>query len=159
MQETALSISERLARLNITLPPATKPSATYVPCVIAGPLVFVSGHTAKRDGQPWVGQLGRTMTTTQGQAAAHSVAIALLGTLQEAVRDLDRVERIVKLSCLVNSSPDFTEHHLVANGASELLLQVFGDAGRHARSAFGVAQVPHGACVEIEMIAELRRRG
>lgn len=156
MQEHDERIADRLARLNITLPPATRPSAAYLPYVVTGPLVFVSGHTAKREGRPWVGQLGLTMTTAQGQAAAHAVAIALLGTLQAAVGDLERVERIVKLSCLVNSAPDFTEHHLVANGASELLVQVLGDAGAHARSAFGVAQVPHGACVEIELIAALK---
>lgn len=149
-------VADRLERLKITLPPAATPSAAYLPYRVAGPMVYLSGHTAKRDGRPWVGQLGRTMTTVQGQAAAHTVAIALLGTLQAAVGDLERIERLVKLVCLVNSTPDFTEHHRVADGASELLLQVLGDAGGHARSAFGVAQVPHGACVEIDLIAVLR---
>jgi enamine deaminase RidA (YjgF/YER057c/UK114 family) len=95
------------------------------------------------------------MTTEEGKAAAHAIAIDLLGTLHAAVGDLNRVKRIVKLMSLVNSTPDFTEHHLVTNGASELIGQVFGEQGAHARSAFGVAQIPLGACVEIELIAEI----
>jgi enamine deaminase RidA (YjgF/YER057c/UK114 family) len=103
-----------------------------------------------------VGQLGLTMTTAEGQAAARAIAIDLMGTLQAAVGDLSRVRRIVKLLGLVNSTGTFTEHHLVVNGASELLGQVFGpEVGAHARSAFGVAQIPMGACVEIELIAEV----
>jgi enamine deaminase RidA (YjgF/YER057c/UK114 family) len=132
------------------------PAAAYVPFVRTGNLVFVSGHIAKREGKPWVGQLGLTMTTAEGQAAARAIAIDLMGTLQAAVGDLSRVRRIVKLLGLVNSTPTFTEHHLVVNGASELLGQVFGpEVGAHARSAFGVAQIPMGACVEIELIAEV----
>ena len=99
--------------------------------------------------------MGVNMTTEEGQAAARAVAIDLLGTLHAAVGDLHRVQRVVKLMSLVNSSPQFTEHHLVTNGASELMVQVFGERGAHARSAFGVAQIPLGACVEIELIAEL----
>jgi len=95
------------------------------------------------------------MGTLEGQAAARAIAIDLMGTLHAAVGDLNRVTRIVKLMSLVNSTGDFTEQHLVTNGASELLGQVFGDKGAHARSAFGVAQIPLGACVEIELIAEL----
>ena len=121
----------------------------------AGNLVFLSGHLAKKDGKVWVGQLGKNMDTEEGKAAARAVAIDLLGTLHAATGDLNRVKRIVKLISLVNSTGDFTEHHLVTNGASELIAQVFGDAGSHARSAFGVAQIPMGACVEIEMIVEL----
>jgi enamine deaminase RidA (YjgF/YER057c/UK114 family) len=117
--------------------------------------VFLSGHIAKQDGKVWVGQFGKTMSTTEGQAAARAVAIDLLGTLHAAVGDLNRVTRIVKLMSLVNSTGDFTEQHLVTNGASELIGQLFGARGAHARSAFGVAQIPMGACVEIEMIAEL----
>jgi len=115
----------------------------------------LSGHIAKHDGKPWVGQLGKTMQTADGQAAARAVAIDLLGTLHAAVGDLNKVARIVKVMSLVNSAPDYTEHHLVTNGCSELIGQVFGDKGAHARSAFGVAQLPLGACVEIELIAEL----
>jgi enamine deaminase RidA (YjgF/YER057c/UK114 family) len=131
------------------------PAAAYVPFVRTGKLVFISGHIAKRDGKPWVGQLGRDTDTATGKAAARAIAIDLLGTLQAAVGDLEQVERIVKVMSLVNSTPDFTEQHLVTNGCSELLGEVFGDKGAHARSAFGVAQIPMGACVEIELIAQV----
>lgn len=151
-----MSISDRLLALGIQLPPVAIPAAAYVPYVVSGPLVFLSGHIAKQDGKPWVGQLGLTMDTAQGQAAARAVAIDLLGTLQAAVGDLSRVTRIVKLMSLVNSTSTFTEQHLVTNGCSELLVQVFGpQVGAHARSAFGVAQIPLGACVEIELVAEV----
>ena len=150
-----MSIYDKLAELNITLPPVATPAAAYVPYVQTGNLVFLSGHIAKQDGKVWVGQFGKTMSTAEGQAAARAVAIDLLGTLHAAVGDLNRVTRIVKLMSLVNSTADFTEQHLVTNGASELIGQLFGARGAHARSAFGVAQIPMGACVEIEMIAEV----
>ena len=151
-----MSISQRLHDLGITLPPVAVPAAAYVPFVRTGHLVFLSGHIAKRGGQPWVGQLGKTMTTEEGQQAARAIAIDLLGTLQAAVGDLSKVRRIVKVMSLVNSTGDYTEQHLVTNGASQLFAQVFGDqVGAHARSAFGVAQIPLGACVEIELIAEV----
>ena len=151
-----MTIAQRLADLGITLPAVATPAAAYVPFAQTGPLVFLSGHIAKQDGKAWVGQLGLTMTTAEGQLAARAVAIDLLGTLQAAVGDLSRVKRIVKVLSLVNSTPTFTEQHLVTNGCSELLLQVFGkEVGSHARSAFGVAQLPLGACVEIELIAEV----
>ena len=150
-----MSIYDKLAELNITLPPVATPAAAYVPFVQTGRLVFLSGHIAKKDGQVWVGQFGRTMNTSEGQAAARAVAVDLLGTLHAAVGDLNRVTRIVKLMSLVNSTGEFTEQHLVTNGASELIGQVFGSKGAHARSAFGVAQIPFGACVEIEMVVEL----
>jgi enamine deaminase RidA (YjgF/YER057c/UK114 family) len=117
--------------------------------------VFLSGHIAKKDGKAWVGQFGKNIFTEEGKRAARAVAIDLMGTLHAAVGDLNRVKRIVKLMSLVNSIPDFTEQHLVTNGASELISQVFGEKGAHARSAFGVAQIPMGACVEIEMIVEV----
>jgi enamine deaminase RidA (YjgF/YER057c/UK114 family) len=123
--------------------------------VQTGKLVFLSGHLAKKDGKVWVGQLGKNVTTEEGKAAARAVAIDLLGTLQAATGDLSKVKRIVKLMSLVNSTPDFTEQHLVTNGCSELLGELFGPAGAHARSAFGVAQIPMGSCVEIELIAEV----
>jgi enamine deaminase RidA (YjgF/YER057c/UK114 family) len=132
------------------------PAAAYVPFVRSGKLVFLSGHIAKQAGKPWVGQLGLTMTTAEGQAAARAVAIDLMGTLHAAVGDLNKIARIVKLMSLVNSTSTFTEQHLVTNGASTLFGEVFGAAGAHARSAFGVAQIPMGACVEIELIAELQ---
>jgi enamine deaminase RidA (YjgF/YER057c/UK114 family) len=150
------SIAQRLQALGITLPPLAVPAAAYVPFVRTGSLVFVSGHIARRDGKPWVGQLGLTMGVDEGQAAARAIAIDLLGTLQAAVGDLAQVRRIVKVLSLVNSTPTFTEHHLVTNGCSQLLTEVFGpEVGAHARSAFGVAQLPLGACVEIELIAEV----
>ncbi len=152
-----MSVHARLQSLGITLPPVAIPAAAYVPFVRSGSLVFLSGHIAKRDGKPWVGQLGRDTDTATGKQAARAVAIDLLGTLAAAVGgDLDRVERIVKVLSLVNSTADYTEQHLVTNGCSELIGEVFGDKGAHARSAFGVAQLPMGACVEIELIAEVR---
>ncbi len=151
-----MSVYDKLTALNITLPPVSVPAAAYLPYVQTGNLVFLSGHIARQDGKPWVGQLGKTMGTEGGKLAARAIAIDLMGTLQAAAGgDLNRVVRIVKLVSLVNSTADFTEHHLVTNGASELLAEVFGERGTHARSAFGVAQIPMGACVEIEMVAEL----
>jgi enamine deaminase RidA (YjgF/YER057c/UK114 family) len=151
-----MSVYNRLSALQITLPPVAVPAAAYVPFVRSGKLVFLSGHIAKQDGKPWVGQLGKNIDTATGKAAARAIAIDLLGTLHAAVGDLNKVTRIVKLMSLVNSTPDFTEQHLVTNGASELIAEVFGaEVGSHARSAFGVAQIPMGACVEIEMIVEI----
>jgi enamine deaminase RidA (YjgF/YER057c/UK114 family) len=150
-----MSVYDRIKQLGIELPPVATPAAAYVPFVRSGNLVFLSGHIAKRNGQPWVGQLGRDMDTATGKQAARAVAVDLLGTLHAAVGDLNRVERIVKVMSLVNSTPTFTEQHLVTNGCSELLAEVFGDKGAHARSAFGVAQIPLGACVEIELIAQV----
>ncbi|NCT84750.1 MAG: RidA family protein [Comamonadaceae bacterium] len=150
------AIQAKLAELGITLPPLAVPAAAYQPFVRTGNLLFLSGHIAKKDGKPWVGQLGKDVDTATGQAAARAVAIDLLGTLQAATGDLGKVVRVVKVMSLVNSTPDFTEQHLVTNGCSELLAAVLGDAGKHARSAFGVAQIPMGACVEIELIAEVR---
>jgi enamine deaminase RidA (YjgF/YER057c/UK114 family) len=151
----AASVYDRLAQLGITLPPLAVPAAAYVPFVRTGKLVFVSGHIARKDGKPWVGQLGGAIDTATGKLAARAIAIDLLGTLHAAVGDLNQVVRIVKVMSLVNSTPTFTEQHLVTNGCSELLGEVFGDKGAHARSAFGVAQIPLGACVEIELIAEV----
>jgi enamine deaminase RidA (YjgF/YER057c/UK114 family) len=150
-----MSVQDKLKELGITLPEVATPAAAYVPFVRTGNLVFVSGHIAKRDGKAWVGQLGKNITVEEGKAAARTIAIELMGTLQAAVGDLGNIKRIVKVMSLVNSTPDFTEQHIVTNGASELFVQVFGDKGAHARSAFGVAQIPLGACVEIELIAEV----
>lgn len=150
-----MSVYDKLKQLNITLPPVATPAAAYVPFVRSGNLVFLSGHIARKDGKPWVGQLGKDMATEEGKAAARAIAIDLMGTLHAAVGDLDQVKRIVKVMSLVNSTPAFTEQHLVTNGASELFAEVFGDRGAHARSAFGVAQIPLGACVEIELVAEV----
>jgi enamine deaminase RidA (YjgF/YER057c/UK114 family) len=149
------TVHDRLKALGITLPPVATPAAAYVPFVRSGNLLFVSGHIAKRDGKAWVGQLGRNMDTATAKQAARAVTIDLLGTLNAALGDLAKVERIVKVMGLVNSTAEFTEQHLVINGCSELLAEVFGEQGAHARSAFGVAQIPMGACVEIELIAQV----
>lgn len=155
-----MSIYDKLTQLGISLPPVAVPAAAYVPFVQTGKLIFLSGHIAKKDGKPWVGQLGLTMTTDEAKPAARAVAIDLLGTLDAACRaagtDLNGVKRVVKVLSLVNSTPTYTEQHLVTNGCSELIGEVFGATGAHARSAFGVAQLPMGACVEIELIAELK---
>lgn len=151
-----MSVYEKLAQLGITLPEVTPPVAAFVPFVRSGNQIFVAGHIAKENGKPWVGQLGLSMTTELGIKAARAAAIDMLATLNLAVGDLNKIQRIVKLMALVNSAPTFTEQHLVANGASELLAQVFGESGKHARSAFGAAQLPFGSCVEIDLIAEVR---
>lgn len=151
-----MSVYDKLKALNIKLPPVSAPAAAYVMHARTGNTVFLSGHIARKSGQPWVGQLGKDMTTEEGKQAAHAVAVDMLATLQDACGgDLNNVVRIVKLMSLVNSTNDYTEQHLVTNGASELFGEVFGERGRHARSAFGVAQIPLGACVEIELIAEV----
>ncbi|HKN73869.1 MAG TPA: RidA family protein [Candidatus Acidoferrum sp.] len=150
-----MSVYEKLNALGVSLPPVGPPAAAFLPFVRTGNLIFVSGHIARKDGQPWVGKLGADLTTAEGKEAARGVAIQLMGTLDAATGDLNKITRIAKLLVLVNSAPTFTEQHLVANGASELLGEIFGDLGKHARSAFGVAQIPLGACVEIELIAEL----
>ncbi|AEK62366.1 Putative translation initiation inhibitor, yjgF family [Collimonas fungivorans Ter331] len=154
--ECQMSVYEKLQALNITLPAVAAPAAAYVMYAQSGNTVYLSGHLSKKDGKIWVGQLGKDTTTEEAKLAARGIAIDLIATLQAACGgDLKRVKRVVKLMSLVNSTPDFTEQHLVTNGASELIGEVFGEQGKHARSAFGVAQLPLGACVEIEMIAEL----
>jgi len=151
-----MSVYERLEALKISLPKVDSPVAAFLPVVRTGNLLFVSGHIAKKDGKPWAGKLGENLSTAQGKEAARGIAIDLLATLHNALGDLNKISRIVKLLVLVNSAPTFTEQHLVANGASELLVELFGEKGAHARSAFGVAQIPLGACVEIELVAELQ---
>jgi enamine deaminase RidA (YjgF/YER057c/UK114 family) len=151
-----MAVYDTLKSLGISLPPITPPVAAFVPWVRSGNLLFISGHIAKNNGKPWTGQLGVSLTTADGKQAARSVAIDLMGTLHAASGDLERVRKIVKLMVLVNSGPSFVEQHLVANGASELFQEVFGERGTHTRSAFGVAQVPFGSCVEIDLVAELR---
>ena len=151
-----MSVYESLQSLGISLPQVASPVAAFVPTVQTGNLIFVSGHISKKDGKPWTGKLGAEITTEKGREAARCIAMELLATMHAALGDLNRIARIVKLLVLVNSTPQFTEQHLVANGASELFIQVFGERGKHARSAFGIAQIPLGACVEIELIAELK---
>ena len=150
---TQANVYDKLKELGIELPTAGAPAAAYVMSAQSGNTVYLSGHIAKKDGKVWTGKLGANLTTEEGKAAARSIAIDLLATLHAHVGDLNRVKRIVKLMSLVNSTLDFTEQHLVTNGASELVADVFGERGKHARSAFGVAQIPLGACVEIVLIA------
>jgi enamine deaminase RidA (YjgF/YER057c/UK114 family) len=150
-----VSVYNTLHAIGVSLPPVTPSVASFLPFVRTGRLIFVSGHIARRNGEPWVGRLGDQITVADGQTAARGIAIELLAALHAATSDLDSITRIVKLLVLVNSAPTFTEPHLVANGASELLNQVFGDRGPHARTAIGVAQLPLGACVEVELIAEV----
>ena len=151
-----MSIYKQLEAMNISLPKAESPQAAFVPAVRSGNLLFVSGHIARKDGKPWTGKFGENLVTAQGKEAARGIAMELLTTMHNTLGDLNKVVRIVKLLVLVNSTPTFTEQHLVANGASEFLLEIFGEKGAHARSAFGVAQIPLGACVEIELIAEVQ---
>lgn len=148
-------IYERISAAGIPLNPPGKPAASYVSFVETGKLLFISGHISKRDGQSWVGQLGKDTDTATGVRAARAIAVDVLGTLQAATGDLSRIARIVKVLCLVNSTADYTEHHIVANGFSDLIGEILGDSGKHARSAFGVAQIPTGACVEVELVVEL----
>ena len=150
-----MSVYEKLKELRLELPAVSPPAALFQPFVRSGNLMFLSGHIAKLDGKPWSGKLGKDISLEEGKNAARAVALDLVGTLQAATEDLNRIRRIVKLLVLVNSDPSFTEQHLVANGASELLFEIFGESGKHARSAFGVAQIPFGSCVEIELVAEV----
>ncbi len=151
-----MSVYEKLKALGVALPPVAQPVAAYVMAVQSGNTVYLSGHIAKRDGKPLVGQFGKNISVEEGKEAARCTALDMLATLEAACGgDLNRVRRIVKVLSLVNSTGDFTEHHLVTNGASEFLVEVFGEKGRHARSAFGVAQIPTGACLEMELIAEV----
>lgn len=150
------NVYDRLKELGIELPVAGAPAAAYVMSAQTGNTVYLSGHIAKKDGKVWAGKLGDTLATEEGKAAARAIAIDLIATLHAHVGDLNRVTRIVKVMSLVNSTLTFTEQHLVTNGASELFVEVFGERGKHARSAFGVAQIPLGACVEIELVAEVK---
>jgi enamine deaminase RidA (YjgF/YER057c/UK114 family) len=154
-----MSAHQRLQALNIVLPPITAPAAAYAPYVRAGQTLYLSGHLARRDGKVWVGRLGEDITLEEGRLAARSAAIDLLATLQHATGNLDAIARISKLTAMVASTPQFFEQHSVANGASELFAEIFPDKGPHARSAFGVVQLPLRACVEVELVAELAPPG
>jgi len=153
-------IDERLKSLNIVLTDVMPPVVdgyvpAFAPFVRSGDQIHLSGRLGKEGGKPLCGKVGGEISLEQGRVAARGVAIELLAVLKAAVGDLDKVRRIVKLFVMVNGAPSFTEPHRVADGASELLVQVFGERGIHARSAVSVAQVPFGACVEIDMIAEI----
>jgi enamine deaminase RidA (YjgF/YER057c/UK114 family) len=146
----------RLKQLGIELPPVPKPLANYVPSVRAGNLLFLAGHGPQKDGQlTFIGKLGRDMTVEQGREAARLVGLNLLASTRDALGSLDRVKRIVKVLGMVNSADGFHQQPQVINGFSDLMVEVFGDAGRHARSAVGMGELPMGIAVEIEMIVEV----
>lgn len=149
-------IERRLSDLGLTLPALQQPVANYVRAVRTGNLIFLAGHLPVKDGAiAYQGKLGRDMDVETGYEAARLVILNCLATLKEALGDLDRVQRVVKLLGMVNSAPDFTDTPGVMNGASDLLVQLFGERGRHARSAVGMSALPHGVSVEIEMIVEV----
>jgi len=150
-----MNVYDKLKELQITLPEPISPAAAFLMTVRTGNLLFVSGHIAKRDGKAWSGQLGAELATQEGKQAARNAAVDVLSTMHHALGDLNKVRRIVKVLSLVNSTSRFMEQHLVANGASELLQEVFGERGKHARSAIGVAQLPLGSCFEMELVAEV----
>jgi enamine deaminase RidA (YjgF/YER057c/UK114 family) len=151
-----MGIDARLAELGIELPPPPKPVASYVPVTVAGELAFVAGQVATEDGEPMhPGHVGAEVSVEDAQAAARRCALQALAALREELGDLERVRRIVQVSVFVASAPGFTAQPQVANGASDLLVQVFGDSGRHARAAVGVAELPLGAPVEVTIVAEI----
>ncbi|MFL6737438.1 MAG: RidA family protein [Sphingomonas sp.] len=152
-----MSIDNRLAELGIHLPQAAAPVASYVPAVESGGLLHISGQISfGEDGNLILGRLGDDMTLERGAEAARRCGIMLLAQMKAALGTLERVERIVKLGVFVNSAPSFTDQPKVANGASELMQEVFGEAGRHARSAVGVAVLPLGVAVEVDAIVAVR---
>ena len=152
-----MSIDNRLAELGITLPQPAAPVASYVPTVESGGLLHISGQiSVAEDGNLILGRLGEDMNLDRGMEAARRCGVMLLAQINAALGSLDRVERIVKLGVFVNSAPSFTDQPKVANGASELMQQVFGEAGRHARSAVGVAVLPLGVAVEVDAIVAVK---
>lgn len=151
-----MSIDARLAELGITLPEPVAPVASYVPVVIASGLAHVAGQVSIIEGERLKGRLGEDMTLEQGIAGARACGLMILAQLKAALGSLDRVERIVKLGAFINSTPDFTDQPKVANGASELMVEVFGEAGKHARSAVGVPSLPLGVAVEVDAIVAVR---
>lgn len=150
------SAEAKLAALGITLPPAAAPVASYVPTVEAGGMLYVSGQLPFRDGQVMVGRVGDDRTTEFGQDAARACGLMILAQVRDALGSLDRVARVVKLGVFVNSDPRFTDQPKVANGASDLMVDIFGDAGKHSRAAVGVAALPRDAVVEADAVFALR---
>jgi enamine deaminase RidA (YjgF/YER057c/UK114 family) len=152
-----MSAEARLAELKLILPPPPKPVATYVPCVHVGDLVYVSGHGPLRPDKTLVtGRVGADLTEAQGKDAARVVGLAVLATLRNDLGSLDRVVRLVKVLGMVNATPDFQNHPAVINGFSDLMVEVFGDAGKGARSAVGMGSLPGNIAVEVEAIFEIR---
>jgi enamine deaminase RidA (YjgF/YER057c/UK114 family) len=156
LAEETFDPAQRLAELGIELPAPGAPVANYVRTVRTGNLVFTSGHGPRAaDGSLVTGKLGRDLTLEQGYSAARATAVALLASLQAEIGDLSKVQRVVKVTGMVNSDPEFTDQPKVINGCSDLLVEVFGERGRHARAAVGMASLPMGMAVEIEMIVEI----
>lgn len=151
-----MSIDQRLAELGISLPEPAAPVAAYVPVVIAGGFAYVSGQVSSENGQTIVGKLGDDMDVETGQKAARACGLMILAQLKSALGSLDRVERIVKLGVFVNCTFDFADQPKVGNGASELMQEVFGDAGRHARAAVGAPSLPLGVAVEVDAVVKIR---
>jgi enamine deaminase RidA (YjgF/YER057c/UK114 family) len=148
-----VSVETRLAELGISLPSAAAPMANYVTARISGDHLYLSGHVGKRDGQVVSGKLGETLSREEGYALARSTAIDMLASARATLGSLDRVLGVVKVGGFINSAPDFTEQPAVLNGASDLLVEVFGlERGRHARTAVGVSQLPLGAALEVEAV-------
>ena len=154
-----LSISARVAELGITLESAAAPAANYVPFVQDGSLLFISGQISRKEGKPaYVGRLGDNISDDEGVQAARLAALGILSQIAAATGDrLDRVARIVRLGVFVASTPEFNRQSAIANGASDLMVEVFGDAGRHARAAVGVASLPSGVGVEVEAVVSLKQ--
>lgn len=152
-----MSIEARLQELGLTLPQAAAPVASYVPAVEAGGLLHISGQLPFEDGQVMTGRLGEDRDLDFGVRAAQKCGLMLIAQVKAALGSLDRVERIVKLGAFINSAGSFTDQPKVANGASDLMVQLFGEAGKHARSAVGVPVLPLGAAVEIDAIVAIRR--
>jgi len=151
-----VGFEERLKELGIELPPAPKPVASYVPVAVAGSLAFVAGQVAIVDGEVmYPGHVGTEVSLLEAQEAARRCALQALSALREALGTLDRLLRIAQVTVLVASAPGFTDQPKVANGASDLLVEVMGDAGRHARIAAGVSELPLGAPVEVAVVAEV----
>jgi enamine deaminase RidA (YjgF/YER057c/UK114 family) len=149
-------VEERLQQRGLQLPPKPSPMAQYVSAVSTGNLVFVAGHGPHRDGELiYKGKLGQDVDVERGYEAAQLVALNMLASLKAEIGDLDRVKRVVKLLGMVNCVPNFGQQPEVINGASDLLVDIFGERGRHARSAVGMASLPRGISVEIEMIVEV----
>jgi enamine deaminase RidA (YjgF/YER057c/UK114 family) len=150
------SVADTLAAAGFTLPQPAAPVAAYVPTVLAGNFLYVSGQVSFWEGKLLTGRLGEDLNLEQGQQAAQACGLMLLAQAKAALGSLDRIERVVKLGAFITSTPDFTDQPKVANGASELMITAFGEAGRHARSAVGVPVLPLGAAVEIDAVFAVR---
>jgi enamine deaminase RidA (YjgF/YER057c/UK114 family) len=151
-----MRVEAKLKELGLELPPTPRPAANYVGAVQTGHLLYISGHGPTRDGQmAYVGKVGKDLSVEQGYEAARLVALNCLASAKSVLGDLDRITRVVKVLGMVNCSEDFGDQPKVINGASDLLVQLFGDSGRHARSAVGMQALPFGIAVEIEMIFEV----